>query len=118
MDIATLATEMKAKAEIMPMDMAKMMATVNTLQFPHELKRIESVDGFGMVQVQFSHDQLSAGKFIRHLSYKREDQAVPSDEMQEAFRLAFFADAKNLIPLPSLHGPHVVQLGQLEIINA
>lgn len=118
MDIQTLADEMKIKAETMPMDMVKMMASVDALQFPNELKRIESVDGFGMVQVQFSHDQLSAGKFIRHLSYKREDQAVPNDEMQEAFRLAFFADAKNLIPLPSLHGPHVVQLGRLEITNA
>lgn len=118
MDIATLAAEMKAVAEVMPMDVIKMMASVNLLQFPDELKRIESVDDFGTVQVQFSHDQLSAGKFIRHLSYKREDQAVPSDEMQEAFRLAFFANAKNLIPLPSLHGPHVVQLGQLETTNA
>lgn len=43
---------------------------------------------------------------------------VPSVEMQEAFRVAFFGDAKNLVPLPSLHGPHVVQLGQVEITNA
>lgn len=120
MDIATLAAEMKAAAEVMPMDVMKMkfdpfgLASV----FPDELKRIESVDDFGKVQVQFTHDLLSEKKFIRHLSYKREDQAIPSAEMQMAFRVAFFGDEKKLMPLPSLHGGHVIQLAKLEINNA
>lgn len=118
MDIATLAVEMKAKAEVMPMDMMKIgerLEMGENVSFPNELRRIESVDEFGPVQVQFSHDLLSEGKFIRHLSYKREDQVVPSAEMQEAFRLAFFDDEQNLLPLPSLHGGHVIQLAKLEI---
>lgn len=115
MDIATLATEMKVAAEAMPMDMAKMMVSVESMRFPDELRRIESVDGFGTVQVQFSHDQLSEGKFIRHLSYRLLADVVPSAEMQEAFRIAFFGDEQNLIPLPSVHGEQVIQLAKLEI---
>lgn len=63
----------------------------------------------------FSHDQLSEGKFIRHLSYRLLADVVPSAEMQEAFRIAFFGDEQNLIPLPSLHGEQVIQLAKLEI---
>lgn len=114
MDIKTLATEMKTNAEAMPIDMAKMMVSVDRIAFPDELRRIESVDGFGAVQVQFSHDQLSEDKFIRHLSYRLLADIVPSAEMQEAFRIAFFGDEQNLLPLPSLHG-HVIQLVKLEI---
>lgn len=111
MNINELAAEMKAVAVEHPINVLQMMQAIETRQFPNELKRVVDVEDFGLMHVQYSHDSLSEGKYIRHLSFSREDLTRPSDEVQQAFHRAFFGE-EAVLPLPSMH-PHVVQMGVL-----
>ena len=87
-NLDSLAEEMKERAIAMPITQKAMMEVVDSGVFPEELQRNVDV-GFGPMNVQFSHDILSNFR-IKHLSFARKDMITPSEEMQEAFRKAFF----------------------------
>jgi len=116
MNINTLAEQMKERAANSPVNLAQMMKNIADLKFPVDLKQIVEVDGYGMMHVQFSHDLLSEGKYIEHLSFSREDMSPPTEEMSQTFRMAFFGNDP-ILPLPSMH-QHVVQMGKLVVKNS
>lgn len=111
MNINELAVEMKAVAVEHPINVVQMMQAIETKKFPDQLKRVVEIEGFGLMHVQYTHDMLTEGKYIRHLSFSREDLTRPSEAVQEAFHKAFFGE-ESVLPLPSMH-PHVVQMGAL-----
>jgi hypothetical protein len=111
MNLNDLATEMKVVAAEHPINIMQMMHTIETRKFPDQLKRVVEIEDFGLMHVQYTHDMLTEGKYIRHLSFSREDLTRPSEAVQEAFRKAFFGE-EGVLPLPSMH-PHVVQMGAL-----
>jgi len=131
LEIEAVAEEMKAVAAANPMDMQAMTKGIASLQFPAEMSRHVMMNGHKW-RVQFSHDQMPTGKTLAHLSFLREDNAVPGDEDRARFRRAFFGEdskiTKNsnmillgmaqlapneIILIPSTRGPYVVQMGKL-----
>jgi len=94
------------------MTIERMMEGIASQSFPAELKRKETIDGIGAVQVQYSHDHLSPGKYIKHLSFSRDDLERPSIEVQKAFQEAFFDNNKDILELPSTL-PYVIQMARL-----
>jgi hypothetical protein len=116
MELKTLAAEMKSQAEAMPMTIERLMEGVASKSFPAQLKRIETIDGIGPVQVQYSHDHiLGPSKFIEHLSFSRGNQERPSAEIQRAFQEAFF-DNKDVDEIPSTW-KHVIQMARLVVVD-
>ena len=113
MKVEELAAEMIAQAEANPLTVQKMMEGLNTQSFPDNLKRIEKIDGFDECEIrfQYSHDQLGPGKYIKHLSFSREDFQAPCLEMYAAFRDAFLG-GDNVLMLPSTV-PNMVQMAKL-----
>jgi hypothetical protein len=112
MNLNELAAEMKVVAAEHPINVMQMMQAIETKKFPDQLKRVVDLEDFGPMHVQYTHDSLSEGKYICHLSFSREDLTRPSEAVQEAFRKAFFGE-EGVLPLPSMH-PHVVQMGVLK----
>lgn len=116
MELKTLAAEMKSQAEAMPMTIERLMEGIASKSFPPQLKRTETIDGIGPVQVQYSHDHLGPGKFIKHLSFSRENQERPSVEIQRAFQEAFFDNNKDVLEMPSTWN-HVIQMARLVVVD-
>lgn len=116
MELKTLASEMKIQAEAMPMNIENIMKGFAGQSFPENLKRTEDIDGIGRVLVQYTHDHLSPGKFIKHLSFSTQDLKRPSIQIQNLFQEAFFGDSKDIISLPSAL-PYVVQIARLIVFD-
>ena len=117
MRIETLAAEMIAEAVTNPLTIQQMMEGIATQSFPDNLKRVEKIDEFECeIRFQYSHDQIGPGKYIKHLSFSREDLQSPCLEMCATFRDAFLGDGKDVLQLPSLL-PYVVQMGKLVLFN-
>jgi len=116
LELKTLASEMISQAEAMPMTIERLMEGIASKSFPNVLKRTETIDGIGPVQVQYSHDHLGPGKYIKHLSFSREDLEYPSIETQKAFQEAFFENKKDVLELPSTL-PYVIQMARLVIFD-
>lgn len=112
----TLSSEMITQAEASPITFERMMEGIALKSFPVELQRLEAIDEFGFMQIQFSHDQLGPGKFIKHLSFSRQDQERPNDEIKKAFQEAFFGNAEDILEMPSTL-PHVIQLMRFVIFD-
>lgn len=112
MNLNDLATEMKAVAAEHPIDFSQMAFFIETYKFPDQLKRVVEVEDFGLMHVQYTHDMLAGGKYIRHLSFSREDLTPPSEVVKEVFRKAFFGE-KEVVMIPSGYS-YVVQMGVIE----
>lgn len=110
--LETIVKEMKLQAEQNPISIDKMLAGIDSFSFPENLRRTELIDEFGVVNIQFSHDQLGLRKHIEHLSFSREDLKKPTMEMIKVLKTAFFYDNNHVITLPS-NLPFVVQLGKI-----
>lgn len=113
MELQLLAAEMIAQAKAKPMLVELLIQERTFTKLPSEFRRTEIVNEFGLVHVQYSHDQLSARKHMRHLSFSREDGVLPSVEMVQEFKEAFFGN-NDVIELPSLL-PYVVQMGVFDV---
>lgn len=117
MKIEKLAAEMIAEATASPLTIKQMMEGIASQSFPENLKRVEKIDEFDCeIRFQYSHDQISPGKYIKHLSFSREDLQFPCSKMHVTFRDAFLGDGKDVLQLPSFL-PHVVQMGKLVFFN-
>jgi len=110
--LETIATEMRLQAKENPISVEKMLAGIASLKFPENLRRVESVGEFGVVAIQFSHDQIGSGKHIEHLSFSRKDLNEPTPEMTKAFQTAFFGSNNYVINLPSTLS-YVIQLAKI-----
>ena len=132
LEIEAVAKEMQDTAKAFPMDLQTMAKGIVSQQFPSQLSRYVTANG-NRWRVQFSHDLMPGGnRTLAHLSFLREDSAVPTDEERLRFQRAFFGEnakiCKNsnmillglaqlgeneIILIPSTRGPQVVQMGKI-----
>jgi hypothetical protein len=90
--LKTLADRMKVQAHEHPCDPRQVAAAMmegKILPFPDNLKGFIVLDDVKH-QLQFSHDRLSEGKTLIHLSCAREDQAAVTDSVKNKLIAAFF----------------------------
>lgn len=113
MELQEIANEMKSLAEVMPLNGAKILKNISSLQFPKQLKRSISLENCE-VQVQFTVDRLSENKFMSHLSFSRNDLVVPSDAMKKLLQDAFFGENVDVLVSPSPLYKHIIHMVKLK----
>ncbi len=108
-----IAEEMKANAAQRPITLGQLLEGIAAKQFPESLKQRVEIEGYGIVQIQFSFDDFLPGKLMHHLSFSRDDKETPDDNMKKAFQEAFFGDDANILLLPSTLGSHIVHIAKI-----